>query len=45
MRLQINLINNLTHLDYSMGGLITELLIKAKVGDFHRLCEIIVVEI
>ena len=42
---QVNFINDLPHLDYSMGGFITKLLIKAKVGDIHRLREIIVVEI
>jgi hypothetical protein len=41
----VKLINDLPHLDHSRSSFISKLLIKAKVRDFHRLREIIVVEI
>ena len=41
MRLQINLINNLAHLGYSISGFITKLLIKAKEGNLACPHEII----
>ena len=41
MRLQINLINDLTHLGHSRSRVITKLLIKVKEGNLACLREII----